>query len=181
MGVVLTVEALQHVCMHTPASTLRVRMPILQKALELADATTPLRAAAMVAQLAFESAWLTAWIEKDDGTHFIKYEGAVRLGNTQPGDGARFYGRGLIQLTGRSNYSLAGHALGIDLINFPSLAADPDSAARIAAWFWNTRDLNRFADTGDMVEITKRINGGTNGLAFRLAAYTHAKEAFGIP
>lgn len=99
------------------------------------------------------------------------YEGRKDLGNIYAGDGVRFKGRGLIQLTGRHNYSVAGKQLKLDLINRPQLASSPPHAPRIAGWYWNSRGLNRLADQNNISgyrEITKRINGGLNGWKDRL-------------
>ena len=96
--------------------------------------------------------------------------GAKNLGNTQAGDGYRFRGRGYTQLTGRANYAAAGKALGIDLENNPDLAQDPEVAAKISTWYWKNRDgLSDAAKRGDVEAVTRRINGGTNGLADRRA------------
>jgi predicted chitinase len=86
------------------------------------------------------------------------------LGNTQPGDGEKYYGRGFIQLTGRYNYDRAGKALGIDLVNDPGLAADPKIAAKIAVWYWNTRVKPKVDDFSDTEIVTKYINPGLLGL-----------------
>lgn len=103
---------------------------------------------------------------------------ANRLGNGAPesGDGFRYRGRGIIQITGKSNYVAATLALDVDLVQNPDLLLQPPSAALSAAWFWSTHGLNALADdqTGDndledFTEITKRINGGTSGLQARLA------------
>src|SRR5215467_14480028 len=108
------------------------------------------------------------------------YEGRRDLGNTQPGDGKRYKGRGPIQLTGRANYRRAGKALGLDLEKDPAKAADPAVGFRVAGWFWKTHGLNELADKGDFREITRRINGGYNGLASRQAFYKKAKEVLGV-
>jgi len=86
------------------------------------------------------------------------------LGNTQPGDGRRYKGRGIFQLTGRANYVTYGNKLGVDLVNDPPLAATPEISVRTAMEYWKTRGLNAFADANDIFTITRRINGGTNGL-----------------
>lgn len=103
------------------------------------------------------------------------YEGRKSLGNTQPGDGKRFKGRGPIQLTGRANYQKYGELLKLDLIGNPKQAATPAVGFRIAALFWKLHGLNQLADAGDFVTITKRINGGLNGLAERQKYHTRAK------
>lgn len=112
----------------------------------------------------------------------LRYEGNAGLGNTQPGDGYRFRGRGLIQLTGRANYAKYGSFLGKDLTSGenPSLVAQPDLAVDAAGWYWNSRNLNSYADKDDVLSITKRINGGTLGLDERKAFLAKAKTAFGL-
>lgn len=92
-----------------------------------------------------------------------------RMGNTAPDDGWKYRGRGLIQLTGRSNYAAAAAALNLPLLDQPDLVATPDVAALTAAWFWSKNGLNRLADARDTRGITQRINGGTVGLDDRLA------------
>ena len=104
---------------------------------------------------------------------------ASRLGNGDEasGEGWKYRGRGLIQITGADNYRACGNALGIDFIGSPEKLTLPRPAAFSAAWFWAHRNLNALADHGDFTAITKAINGGTNGLAERLALFASAKEA----
>ena len=104
------------------------------------------------------------------------YEGRKDLGNTQLGDGVRYKGRGFIQLTGRSNYQIYGNQIGLDLINHPELAAKPDIAAAIAIAYWNDRVNRRAAQTGDVVTVTRNINGGKNGLADRIRRFNDPKN-----
>jgi len=151
-------------------------LPHLNAAMKEAGITTPRRQAAFLAQLAHESGQFVFMEEIASGA---AYEGRLDLGNTQPGDGVRFKGRGPIQLTGRNNYRAAGQALGIDLENNPRRAADLDVGFRTAAWFWNSRDLNSFADAGNFDAITLRINGGFNGKADRDAYYARARQVLG--
>src|SRR5207302_1341602 len=106
-----------------------------------------------------------------------KYEGKVKLGNTHKGDGRRYKGRGLIQLTGRKNYREAGEFVGEDLEGHPELAKRPDLAARIAGWYWRKHDLNGLADSGDFTQITEIINGGQNGKLSRARYFARAREA----
>jgi putative chitinase len=94
---------------------------------------------------------------------------AGRMGNTEDGDGAKYIGRGLIQLTGKENYANCGNAIGVDLVANPDLLSTPKYAALSAGWFWNRKGLNAFADADDIDTITKRINGGLIGLADRKA------------
>ncbi len=111
---------------------------------------------------------------ESDGFHTMEeyasgraYEGRHDLGNTQPGDGVRFKGRGPFQLTGRFNYRSYGRALGLDLETHPELASDPYTGMLIAAQYWSDHNLNSSADGDQLVHITKAINGGLNGLADR--------------
>lgn len=111
------------------------------------------------------------------------YEGRKDLGNTQPGDGVKFKGRGLIQITGRANYTKLGEAFDLDLISHPELLETPALAAKSAGWFWNSRRLNDTSATNSeaaFLIVTKRINGGTNGLEDRTAYWNRAKKVFGI-
>ena len=94
-----------------------------------------------------------------------------RMGNKNPGDAYAFRGRGHVQLTGRDNYTAAGKALGLDLANNPDLAAEPENAAKIAAWYWKKNKLGDAAKQGDVLSVTRKINGGTNGLDDREKKY----------
>jgi len=136
---------------------------------------TPLRRAHFLAQVGHESGELVFTEEIANGQ---AYEGRRDLGNTEPGDGPRFKGRGLIQLTGRANYQRYGTALGMDFLtgdNARRLATDPDLAADVACWFWTTHGLNDLADRDDIEAITRRINGGLNGFPDRQRQLTRAK------
>lgn len=136
---------------------------------------TPARQASFLAQVAHESGQLRYVRELASGA---AYEGRKDLGNVVTGDGVRYKGRGLIQVTGRANYRACGAALGLDLINHPELLEQPVAACRSAGWFWQTHGLNALADAGDQVRVTRRINGGTNGLAERLAFFETAERVF---
>ncbi|MCX7290792.1 glycoside hydrolase family 19 protein [Janthinobacterium sp.] len=134
---------------------------------------TPLRQAAFLAQVGHESGQLRYVRELASGT---AYEGRADLGNVIAGDGVRFKGRGLLQVTGRANYAACGVALGLDLLAAPQLLEQAAAACRSAGWFWQSRGLNRLADAGDQERVTRRINGGVNGLAERLALYVVARK-----
>ena len=99
-----------------------------------------------------------------------------RMGNRDEasGDGWRFRGSGFLQLTGHSNFYHAGQALGVDFVMQPELVRTPMYAAQTAGWFWKTHKLNQYADNGDFVTMTKRINGGTIGLEDRIKHINHA-------
>lgn len=150
-------------------------LPFLNAAMDEYNIDTPARQSAFLAQIAHESGSLRYVREIASGS---AYEGRVSLGNVRPGDGVKFRGRGLIQITGRANYKACSLALFGDerLLDKPALLETPENASRSAAWFWNSRNLNELADVGKFVTLTKRINGGTNGLEDRQAYYTRAKE-----
>lgn len=157
--------------------TLRWADPI-SAAMALWAIDTEARQVAFIAQIGHESGRLAYVRELWGPTPAqARYEGRADLGNTQPGDGKRFMGRGLIQITGRANYARAGAALGLPLTEQPELLEQPTNAALSAAWFWNTRGLNELADAGDFTTITRRINGGMNGYTDRLALLALAKDA----
>lgn len=145
------------------------------KWLSKSSINTYLRVCHFLAQCAHESDQFKTLEEYASGA---AYEGRRDLGNTQPGDGKRFKGRGIIQLTGRANYTEAGKALGIDLIGNPELGEDPETSVRTAIWFWENKKLNQFADKDDVTTITKRINGGLNGFDDRKDKLTKAKKVF---
>lgn len=106
------------------------------------------------------------------------YEGRANLGNTQPGDGKRYKGRGPLQLTGRANYRTFGRAIGVDLERHPEIAAYPSMGLWIACQYWADRKLNALADADDVEAITRRVNGGLNGYADRKAYLAKAKGLF---
>ncbi|KAB0517551.1 glycoside hydrolase family 19 protein [Pseudomonas extremorientalis] len=133
------------------------------------------RAAAFLAQVGHESAQLRHVREIwGPTTQQAGYEGRSDLGNTEKGDGPKYRGRGLIQVTGRANYTACGEALGLDLVARPELLELPQHATMSAAWFWSTRGLNTLADQGQFVKITRRINGGLTGQDDRQALYDKA-------
>ena len=130
------------------------------------DINTVNRQAHFIAQCAHESDGFGTTTEYASGA---AYEGRKDLGNTHPGDGKRYRGRGLIQLTGRYNYAAASKALGQDFIDDPEIVAHFPPAAIVSGWYWHTHDLNRHADNKDVRAVTKIINGGYNGLDSRQA------------
>jgi len=135
------------------------------------------RVAAFIAQVGHESGQLRYARELWGPTPAqSRYEGRADLGNTLAGDGFKFLGRGLIQITGRANYAECGEALGLNLLGRPELLEQPEWAAKSAAWFWSTRGLNSLADTGEFDKITHRINGGQNGAEDRRKLYARALE-----
>jgi predicted chitinase len=171
-------------------------LPHLNAAMVEFQVNRPARVAAFLAQLAHESNELLSWEELPHRRAFswcrlckqtgkgheagVQYEGRRDLGNTQPGDGRRYRGRGPIQLTGRANYRAAGQALQLPLEVQPGLAAKPEVGFRVAGWYWSTRKLNEMADHGWFDAITKAINGGMLGKAERDVYYRRALGVLGV-
>lgn len=159
--------------------------PFMQAACERFQITEPLDVAAFLAQTGHESGGLV-WLAEIWGPTAAQkqYEPpsqkAIELGNTQLGDGERFKGRGLIQITGRHNYLLCGMGLNLDLIAHPELLEQPENATASAGWFWWNNKLSAIANAGKQRQLCLRINGGLNGLADRQALYAAAKTALGI-
>ena len=144
----------------------------LWRAMRIAEIWTVNRAAAFLGQLAWESGHLRYWREQTDGS---AYEGRADLGNTEPGDGPRYKGRGPIQLTGRANYRDAGQALNRPLEDKPDLVLVPRIGFEVAAWYWTSRDLNTPADLWDLHQVTRRINGGLTHYDRRVALCARAR------
>ena len=152
-----------------------VFVPVLNTAMSRYQIVGAKRIAAFLAQIGHESGQLKYMKEIWGPTKAqAKYEGRADLGNTVAGDGSKYRGRGLIQITGRANYMACGEALDLDLINHPELLEKPQHACMSAAWFWASRGLNTLADAGKFDTITQRINGGQNGAADRQALYVRA-------
>ena len=137
---------------------------------------TPLRQQHFLAQCAHESDHFQTTREYASGK---AYEGRKDLGNTQKGDGERFRGRGLIQLTGRFNYEAASKALGEPYVDDPPLVEKFPAAAIVSGWWWQANGCNELADKDDVKVVTKRVNGGLNGLASRTALLTTARTMIG--
>ncbi len=140
---------------------------------------TPHRATHFLAQIGHESGGFRYAEELASGE---AYEGRADLGNTEPGDGRRFKGRGLIQLTGRANYRAYGRAIGRDLTvggNWEQVAADPALCVGVAGWYWANRKINALADRDDLEAVTRAINGGLNGLDDRQAKLERARFFLG--
>lgn len=158
----------------------------LNKTLEKYRINTPLRISIFFSQILHESGMLRYSEELADG---LAYEPpkplAKTLGNTEIGDGKKFKGRGIIQITGRSNYMKYGKSLGIDLTVDPSIVAKPDLSCDSAGWYWTTKvvagkDLNTYADQDDFLRITYYVNGGGNGIVDRFKILKLAYKEFGV-
>jgi len=166
------------------------------------EINTPLREAMFLAQIAHESGeirhlvenlnYSAAGLKKTFGKYFTAqtaatyerqperianrvYAGRLGNGDEASGDGWRYRGRGLIQLTGRKNYADCAKVLNIDLVASPAMLEMAEFAAQSAAWFWRERQLNKLADDGDLEAVTRKINGGLNGFDARQVYYAHAR------
>jgi len=179
----------------------------LERCLPDYDINTPSRVAAFVAQCAHESGgfkflkenlnykaeslvkvWPRYFPNIDIARQYAHNQEAIanrayggRMGNgpETSGDGAKFCGRGLIQLTGRSNYQAFADSIETDIEDVPEYLATFEGAVQSACWFWETNNLNQWADKGDILTLTKKINGGTLGLADRQKHYEHALHVLG--
>jgi putative chitinase len=184
----VTHDQLQAIMPRLAAAEAEACLPCLAAAMKEFSIATPPRMAAFLAQIAHESGELRFMQELWGPTPAQRrYEPAsslaTMLGNTEPGDGVKFKGRGPIQVTGRANYTRFGDLLGIDLVADPARAALPDVGFRIAALFWSRKGLNELADEASadaFREITRRINGGCNGLPEREQFYTVARRVLGV-
>ena len=177
----LTDLHLSQIMPHASQQRRRDFLPHLVAAMERFKIDNLPRAAAFLAQLAHESGEFR-WMQELWGPTppQKRYEPdtplARDLGNTRKGDGALYKGRGPIQITGRANYARYGQLLGVDLVGKPELAAQPEHGFAIAGAYWDKNGLNALADAGDFKAVTRRINGGYNGLADREAYYRRAKQ-----
>lgn len=152
---------------------IKEREELTLKALSDAGVNDPKQQAILMGRISHESMGFSTTTELGNDSYFNQYDAGTRkgmnLGNTEKGDGLKYKGRGFIQLTGKSNYTAAGKALGLDLVNKPELAAEPEIAAKIAAWYVTTQKRKgttaaELAMKGDIVGVTENINGGQNGL-----------------
>jgi putative chitinase len=174
----------------------------LQETFEKYQINTPKRQACFIGQCMHESGgfkflrenlnysakalmatWPSRFPDMDTAEKFERNPSAIankvyggRMGNTEDGDGAKYIGRGLIQLTGKDNYRAFGEAIGEDLVANPQLVEEPRYAALSAGWFWNKRGLNALADAMDITTLTVRINGGKIGIDDRIAKINKALD-----
>lgn len=186
-----------------PDARATVWQPHIDAAMVQFEINSPLRAAHFIAQVGHESGRLVyvkeVWTNSPAQQ---SYEGATRLGNTEPGDGKLFMGRGPMQITGRKNYAALGDALGVDFLTQPQLLERIDYGALSAGWFWHTGaglnlghralaalvqysmgagvNLNDIADQDDIETITYCVNGGLNGIDDRTAIYQRARDVLGV-
>lgn len=164
----------------------------LQAACDKYAINTPLRIAAFLATIGVESGrlvyaveiWGPTLAQQEYDPPSAKAKG---LGNADAGDGFKYRGRGLIQVTGKANYAICGLALNLPLIEHPDLLQQPENAAMSAAWFWHNANLNALADAGNFLGLSRAVNVGCatskampNGWTQRLQLYGDAKTALGV-
>lgn len=169
----ITLKQLQHVYREAPQTRLDKWLPHLNQTMQEFDINTPSRVRMFLAQIGHESGQLRYVEELASGQ---AYEFRKDLGNNDPGDGVKYKGRGLIQLTGKKNYALASLEMDLPLLEEPALLSEPANAARSAGWFWKNNNLNALCDLGLFEKLTRRINGGLNGYADRYKLYQRACE-----
>jgi Chitinase class I len=154
-----------------PIENVRANWPLIESALERNEINSLATVIAAIATVAVETGRFSPIRERGGPAYFTKnYEGRADLGNTQPGDGAKFFGRGYIQITGRGNYSEYGRGIGVDLVANPDLALDPAIGAQVLALFFRAKNIPRLADAGKWESVRRRVNGGLNGWD-RFSAY----------
>jgi putative chitinase len=197
----LTLKQFAQIFPTTDINKLNLYLGPLARVLDKYEINTTLRIAAFFSQVGEESVFFTHTIENLNysaagllatfHTHFTTVEAAVyqhnpqmianrvyanRLGNGNEasGDGWRYKGRGLIQITGKNNYTAFATDIGMDLSTVPVYLETPEGATMSAGWFWDKNDLNTFADKHDIVTLTRHVNGGTNGLSQRQEIFNRA-------
>lgn len=152
-------------------------LPLLNAAMAYGQINTPARIAMFLAQVGHESASFRFLEEIADGS---AYEGRADLGNTQPGDGRRYKGRGAIQITGRHNYGEFTEAMGVDFVSFPESVATPKWAFMSAGWYWRRHRINDPSDKHDVAGATRLINKALLHLRERTEIYEHACKVLGV-
>ncbi|HEX5744825.1 MAG TPA: glycoside hydrolase family 19 protein [Archangium sp.] len=177
---VISVRALRYIAPGLSAERAAELQPLLVRAVRRFGITDPKDLAAFLAQTAFESDGFNAFEEYASGK---AYEGRQDLGNTQPGDGMRYKGRGPIQLTGRANYRAAGTKLKLDLEGNPAQVATPAVGFLVAAWYWWSRGLSALGSQGTAESfrlITVKVNGSDKTVPQRTPYWLRAKSALGV-
>lgn len=169
----MTNEQLRQVATHATLANINTYTPLLNQYMHEYKICGAERESAFLATIIHESGHFRYTREIASGA---AYEGRKDLGNIYKGDGVKFRGRGLIQLTGRSNYERASKALGVDFVSNPQLLEQPRYATQVSCWWWADRGLNEIADTGDFRKVTRVVNGGENGWSNRLKLYALAKN-----
>ena len=163
---------------HAPTQVMVDIAPAIVAILPIADLTTPLRLCHFLAQTTEETADWATLVEYGDEAYFSQYDN--RFGNSAPGDGFKYRGRGPLMLTFKSNYQSFGEQIGVDLIDSPDLVStDMTVSAQTACAFWLDRKANAAADADNLDEVTRLINGGVNGLPMRQNDLNRLKALWG--
>jgi len=170
----ITLQQLKSIYREAPGSRLEPFLEPINLVLQKYSLNTLERQRMFLAQIGHESGQLKYTEELASGT---AYEGRKDLGNTESGDGVKYKGRGVIQITGRNNYALCSLALDLPLLEKPELLKQLPNCVESAGWFWNNCNLNSYCDKGDFYGLTRRINGGLNGIEDRVLLYKRACEA----
>jgi putative chitinase len=158
---------------------------VLEKALDAAG-YTGCQKASIMAQCAVETGNFQYMRELGKESYFNKYDiqynktKALELGNTTPGDGAKYKGRGFIQITGKGNYAGVSKAIGVDVVSNPELLEQPEAAAKAVVWFFKQGNGSRVKNLCDVEETTLRVNGGYKALSNRKAAFEQYKDKYGV-
>jgi putative chitinase len=166
-------EQLIRIYREAPESRVEKFLEPLNQTMQEFEINTPQRQRMFLAQIGHESGQLLWVRELATGE---AYEGRRDLGNLHPGDGVKYKGRGLIQLTGRTNYALFGAEMNLPCLQQPELLEEPRYACLSAGWFWKQNNLNSLCDLNLFEKLTRRINGGMNGYADRYKLYQRAFE-----
>jgi len=169
----LTDQILKQIYPFSSLSNRLKYLPYLNQYLKEYGIITKQRLCCYLAQIGHESGHLNYSEEIASGK---TYEGRKDLGNTEIGDGERFKGRGLIQITGRSNYNRLSNYFGVDFIQEPELLESPEFAVKSSLWFWKINKLNNICDLGNFELLTRRINGGLNGLKDRKEIFDRCQK-----
>lgn len=160
----VTAEQIKAIYKEAREERISTFLPFINKTLEKYSINTPTRIQYFLAQIGHESGQLNYEEELASGK---AYENRKDLGNTSPGDGVRYKGRGLIQITGKNNYAALTLDLDVPFLDNPELLKQPQWAVESAGWFWNKNNLNSLCDLNLFQQLTRRINGGLNGYADR--------------
>jgi len=172
----MTKEQLRRIATAAGHAAITLYAPLLERHMTKYGICGRLRESAFIATIIHESGSFRYTREIASGA---AYEGRKDLGNIYKGDGIKFKGRGLIQITGRTNYEKASKALGVDFVSNPQLLEQPRYATQVSCWWWADRGLNEIADRGDFRKVTRVVNGGYTGWSHRLKFYNRAKEVLG--
>ena len=179
----LSVAAMMKVASATPDESKPLIEPLARAIAGVArayDLTLPLRLCHFLAQGCHETDEWKTLVEYGGPAYFKRYDGRADLGNTEPGDGYRFRGRGFLQFTGRANYKTFGELAEMDLIGDPDRAADPATSVLLAGAYWQQRRINNYADENDLKGVTRKVNGGTNGLQHRRGCLQRLGDVWGF-